>query len=314
VTFLKSVDFLAFTRANEVNRDPEDGSDEWLHPFSLASQANARSADIPNWYQAMNGIHAEGYKEVMQVEYETLLSKHAWTEVKREKWMNAVPITWAFKCKRYPDGSVRKLKARFWVGGDEQLEGVDYFNTYAPVVTWTIVRILFILSSILGLATTQVDYTAAFVHADVVEDVYIEMPKSYGKPSIVLKLRTSLYGLKQSPRNFFHHLRGKLHDVGFTSSSSDPCLFISDKVIALVYVDETLFFSPKQEYIDELLLKLEAKCLDPNIEEDVAGFLRVHVGKNLNGSIELTQVGLTDRIIGVLGLEQDKSTGKSTPT
>jgi hypothetical protein len=67
--------------------------------------------DTPNWYQAMNGIHAESYKEAMQVEYETLLSKHAWTEVKREKWMNVVPSTWAFKCNRYPNGSVRKLKA-----------------------------------------------------------------------------------------------------------------------------------------------------------------------------------------------------------
>jgi hypothetical protein len=98
-------------------------------------------------------------------------------------------------------------------------------------------------------------------------------------------------------------LRGNLHDVGSTSSTSDPCLFISDKVIALVYVDDTLFFSPKQEYIDEILLKLKAKGLDLNIEEDVAGFLVVHVGKNPNGSIELTQVGLTDRIIGALGLE-----------
>jgi hypothetical protein len=166
------------------------------------------------------------------------------------------------------------------------------------------------LSSILSLATTQVDYTAALVHADVGEDVYIEMPKSFGKPGIVLKLRKSLYELKQSPQNFFHHLRGKLHDVGFTNSTSDPCLFISDKLIALVHVDDTLFFSPKQEYIDEILLKLKANSLDLNIEEDVAGFLGVHVGKNPIGCIELTQVGL---IIGALGLRQDKSTGKSTP-
>jgi hypothetical protein len=104
----------------------------------------------------------------------------------------------------------------------------------------------------------------------------------------------------------------KLNDVGFSSSSSDPCLFISDKVISLVYLDETLFFSPKQEYIDEILLKLKAKGLDLNIEEDVAGFLGVHVEKNVNVSIELTQVGLTDHTIVPLELEQDKSTGKST--
>jgi hypothetical protein len=122
VMFLKSTDFLAFTRANDVNRDPKDGSDEWVHPLSLAAQANASLADTPNWYQAMDGFHAEGYKEAMQVEYETLFSKHAWTEVKRDKWMNVVPSTWAFKWKRYPNGSVRKLKARLCVRGDKQVE------------------------------------------------------------------------------------------------------------------------------------------------------------------------------------------------
>jgi hypothetical protein len=60
-------------------------------------------------------------------------------------------------------------------------------------------------------------------------------------------------------------------------------------------------------------LRPKAKGLDLNIEEDVAGFLGVHAGKNPYGSIELTQVGLTDRIIGALGLEQDKSIGKLTP-
>jgi hypothetical protein len=204
--FLMSVDFLAFTCANEVNRYPEDGSDKWVHPFSLATQVNAISVDTPNWYQAMNGIHAEGYKEAMQVEYETLLSKHAWTEFKREKWMNVVPSTWAFKCKRHPGGSVWKLKSRLCVRGNNKVEGVDYFDTYDTVVIWTIVGILLILSSILGLATTQVDYTAAFVHADVGEDMNIEMPNSFGKPGIVLKLCKSLYRIKQSPRNFFHHL------------------------------------------------------------------------------------------------------------
>jgi hypothetical protein len=55
-------------------------------------------------------------------------------------------------------------------------------------------------------STTQVNYIAAFVHAHVGEDVYIEMPKSIGKPDIVLKLRKSLYGLNQYPHNYFHHL------------------------------------------------------------------------------------------------------------
>jgi hypothetical protein len=102
VALLKSVDFQASTRADEVNRNPEDGCDEWLHPLSLAAQDNASLTDTPNLYQAMNGIHAESYKEAMQVEYETLLSKHAWTEVKHEKWMKECLVHWHLSASDIP--------------------------------------------------------------------------------------------------------------------------------------------------------------------------------------------------------------------
>jgi hypothetical protein len=71
---------------------------------------------------------------------------------------------------------VKKLKARWCVRGDRQLEGKDFFETYAPVVSWSTVRLLLILSVTLGLATKQVDYTLAFVQADLKEEVYVEMP------------------------------------------------------------------------------------------------------------------------------------------
>jgi hypothetical protein len=86
--------------------------------------------------------------------------------------------------------------------------------------------------------------------------VYIEMPRGFNEQGKVLKLKKSLYGLKQSPRNFFLHLKEKLEKVGLRQSESDACLFISDKVICLVYVDDTLLYSPKQEYIDEIIVKL----------------------------------------------------------
>ena len=75
--------------------------------------------------------------------------------------------------------SVRKLKARFCVRGDQQIEGVDFFDTYAPTVAWSTVRLLLILSVTLGLATKQVDYTLAFVHAELEDEVYVEMPRLF---------------------------------------------------------------------------------------------------------------------------------------
>jgi hypothetical protein len=130
----------------------------------------ANSDDNPTWNQAMGGPDAEGYWQAAKLEYETLTKMGLWDIVERKDWMNILPSTWAFKCKRYPDGDVRKLKARFCARFDCQIEGVDFFETYAPVVNWQTVRIMLVMSLLLHLLTKQVDYTAAFVHADIDRD------------------------------------------------------------------------------------------------------------------------------------------------
>jgi hypothetical protein len=222
----------------------------------LAAKAN--NEDNPNWDEAMNGPLKEGYWEAALKEINILQVKEAWEVVQRKDFMNVLPGTWAFKCKRFPDGAVRKLKARFCVRGDRQKKDVDYFETFAPVINWNTVRLMLILSQVMGLATKQVDYTAAFVHAPIKEDVYVEMPRGFAEHGQVLKLKRSLYGLKQSPRNFFLFLKSKLEAAGFTNQEEiDPCLFLSDKCICLVYVDNTLFYSPKAEFIEEAIAKLK---------------------------------------------------------
>jgi len=139
------------------------------------------------------------------------------------------------------------------------------------------------------------------------------MPRGFTEPGKVLKLKKSLYGLRQSPRNFFKFIKGKLEKTGFESQEQiDPCLFVSDKVIALIYVDDTLFFSPKQEYIEEAIGKLEAEHVEIEREQSVAGFLGVHITRDeTNSTIKLTQVGLTKRIIEALNI--DRLPPKLTP-
>jgi hypothetical protein len=165
--------------------------------------------------------------------------------------------------------------------GDRQVEGVDFFDTFAPVVNWMTVHLMLILIAILGLSTHQVDYTASFIHAPIDEDLYVDMPRGFSESGKILKLKKSLYGLKQSPRNFFQFLKGKLEKIWFVSAMDiDPCLFIFDKVICLVYVDDTLFYSPKPEYIDEVIQKLRDENVDLEEEEDIASFLGVHIKRN----------------------------------
>ena len=176
------------------NMDPFSDTLEAWHPLALAAKLN--DADNPTWEEAMNGPHAEGFWDAAKTEIDTLERMKVWNTVDREDWMNVLPSTWAFKLKRYPSGEPRKFKARFCARGDRQIEGVDFFDTYAPVVGWTTVRLLLILSLQLGLETKQVDYTAAFVHADIdlppnfdamsaeqkrQQGVYVEMPRGFAE-------------------------------------------------------------------------------------------------------------------------------------
>jgi hypothetical protein len=293
----------------------EDGILSLLHPLAFAARAN--NDDSPNFYQAMNGPDAEGYYEAMIQEIEQLETKDPWDVIpisEVPEGANILDSTWVFRRKRYPDGKVRKLKARFCVRGDQQIEGVDFFDTYAPVVAWTTVRLLLILSVILGLATKQVDYTLAFVHAEIDDDVYVRMPKLFEKPGHVYKLKKSLYGLRQSPLNFFLHLKSGLEARGFVQSKHDPCLFVSNTVICLCYVDDCLFFAKCDDDIMgviESLRKPEPTPFELNIEDDVAGFLGILMNREENGSIELNQSGLIDRILRVMGLEDSHE--RSTP-
>jgi hypothetical protein len=129
------------------------------------------------------------------------------------------------------------------------------------------------------------------------------MPRGFIQQNKVLKLHKSLYGLKQAPRNFFLYLKEKLESIGFESQTDiDPCLFVSEKVICLVYVDDTLFYSAKEEFIDSTILKLKESGMDLEVEGEVAGFLGVHIQKDAKeGTISLTQTGLIKRIIEAAG-------------
>jgi hypothetical protein len=204
---------------------------EECNPALLISKAS--EDDNPTYEQAMSGPHKEVYWQAAKKKVDTLVKKVSWEVVAKKAWMHVLPSTWAFECKRFPDGIIRKLKARFCARGDRQIEGLNFFETFAPVVAWETIRIMLILSIIFDLATLQVDYTAAFVHADIDKPpnwdtmtelekersgVYIEIPRGFGEDGKVLKLKKSLYGLKQSPRNFVLHRKGKLDKVGFTQS------------------------------------------------------------------------------------------------
>ena len=137
----------------------------------------------------------------------------------------------------------------------------------------------------MGLENKQIDYTAAFVEAPIDTDVYIEMPRMFSFEGKVWKLRKSIYGLKQSPRNYFLHLKQKLETLGFTQSNADLCLFISTTVICLVYVDDVLLVYKDQSAVDDLTKRMKHEKMLFNVESDVAGYLGVLIDRRTDGTI-----------------------------
>ena len=174
---------------------------------------------------------------------------NVWDIVDRNKDMKVLGSIWAFRCKLFPDGMVRKLKARFCVRGDQKVEGIGYFEIFAPVVSWTTVRVLLILSAHLNLACMQVYYTSAFLHATTDDTVCVDILRGFKKLGKVLKLKRSLYGLRQIPRNLFLHFKDKLEDQEFKQSAVDLCLFVRKYMVCLVYVDDYPFLLPMTPHL-----------------------------------------------------------------
>jgi hypothetical protein len=226
--------------------------------------------------------------------------------------------TWAFKIKRFPTGLVRKLKARFCVRGDQQVEGIDYFDTYAPVVSWVVVRLLLTMSIVMGLATKQVDYTNAFAQADLLssEHVYVEIPKGF-EPDCegdkVLKLNKSLYGLHQSPIRWFDKLKDGLITRGFRQSTVDACLFLHNDMICVCYVDDCLFFSRDSKLIDNMIVSLK-EDFDLEPEDDVSAFLGIKINELDDGQIELSQPALIERILEATDMKDCNTKGTPAST
>lgn len=293
---------------------------DYVDPFILAAKTAASSADNPNWDQAMRGPFADEYYKAAEVEVETLENINAWDVVERDVATNILPGTWTFKCKRYPDGSVKKFKARFCARGDRQKEGIDFTETYAPVAQWTTVRTMLILECLLGLKSKQGDISCAFLHAELTPDekIYVDMPRGFkqydnrGRPKI-LSLNRFLYGLRQSPRAFWQYLTQKLESCGLKQSKLDPCLFIGTNVIVVTYVDDVLFWSTDEKYIYELGSKLREAGVDLEEESDAAGFLGVDLVRLPDGRIHLKQPGLIKRIIDALGFDINETSTKKSP-
>ena len=153
----------------------------------------------------------------MEAEFEALQENKTWTLVPRPPGTNIVGSKWIFKTKFRPDGSVDKYKARLVARGFTQQYGIDYHDTFSPVVKPVTVRLALSLVVSRDWCIRQIDVSNAFLRGFLTEEVYMQQPPGFEDsrcPQYVCKLQRALYGLKQSPRAWYARLSDKLHQLG----------------------------------------------------------------------------------------------------
>lgn len=127
-----------------------------------------------------------------------------------------------------------------------QVYGVDYVETFAPVVRYKSIRMILVLASQYGLVIHQIDYKTAFLNATLTESIYMEQPTGYSTGrDYVWKLNKAIYGLKQSPMEWNHEIDSTLKTLGYNPTVSDPCVYIKlapnyPPIILALYVDDTI--------------------------------------------------------------------------
>lgn len=150
--------------------------------------------------EALSGPHAAGWQDAGDDEYASLMEHQVWDLVPLPPGRKAVGCKWMFKAKQNSDGSLNRYKARLVAKGLNQLLGVDYNLTFAPVAHVEKLRcVLFIVAS-LDLEIHQMDIkTAAFLHGDLEEEIYMRQPSGYisaGHEGLVCRLSSEEVSLR----------------------------------------------------------------------------------------------------------------------
>jgi hypothetical protein len=207
-------------------------------------------------------------------------------------------------------------KARLNLHGGKQVYGMNYFKTYAPVVTWFAIRLMIIFKIIFGWALRQVDFVMAYPQAPIEMDIYMELPQGIltaqgNSKDHVLKLEKNIYGKKQAGCVWNSFLVDKLMSIGFTPSLIDDCIFFCNDIFFMVNVDDGIFLGNNDSKLQDAIRDIQDVGLNIEDQGHPADYVGINVKKAKDGSYEFTQRTLTDSIIEDIGLKHAKV--KSVP-
>jgi len=185
------------------------------------------------------------------------IALQTWDLVDRPRNRNVLTNKWVFRIKYQSDRSIERFKGKLVVRGFQQVHGLDYEETFAPVVKFNTFRTLLAFAIQNDLLLHQMDVVTAFLNGIIDQETYMEQPDGYavrGQESKVYKLKRSLHGQKQSPCCWNQVFDTILLSIDVTQSEADPCVYIKCNpfVIIAVYVDDLLVLTETQHVMDEI--------------------------------------------------------------
>ena len=257
-------------RVHEILKQSRKNFDPYLLALSARLSAiNATPVDPATRRAAMSGPYAAEWEKAELKEMHSVWDLGTWVLVIPPDGANIITCKWVYKVKYNADGTVERFKARIVARGFQQIEFIDYEETFAPAAKFVTIRLMCSLACSLQWPLEQCDIETAFLWASIDEDkpIYMAQPEGYvdpERPNHVCLLKKSIYGLKQSPYLWTQLLAKELKTYGYKQLITDMSCFVkSDKlgtcIIIACYVDDLLIMGRTPELIETAISELKEK-------------------------------------------------------
>jgi hypothetical protein len=258
-----------------------------MQRYGFTAAASSLASPLPGTTRA--ALADANWRAAMAEEYKALMDNGTWRLVPRPPRANVITGKWVFKHKYHADGSLARHKARWVVRGFSQQYGVDYDETFSPVVKPATIRVVLSIAASRSWPIHQLDVKNAFLHGHLNETVYCQQPPGFVDPAApdhVCLLQKSLYGLKQAPRAWHQRFSGFIRQSGFTASASDTSLFVykvgSDIAYLLLYVDDIVLTASSASLLRRLTELLHSEFAMTDLG-DLHHFLGISVTRSADG-------------------------------